>query len=97
MGHVGFNASSQLSISRVGDGAIITNAALNTLLGASAGGLTALLIHRFIPYWPNFWSYITMVNGALSGMVMYASQKTIQCKSSTRKSFIKSMMYVLIP
>lgn len=69
LGHMGFNASSQLSISQVGDGAVITNAAFTTLLGASAGGLTALLIHRFVPYWSNHWSYITMANGALAGMV----------------------------
>ena len=68
-GFLGFNASSRMSISRDGDGPAITYAAFNTLLGASAGALSALLIHRFLPFWGNYWSYITMVNGAVAGMV----------------------------
>lgn len=68
-GFVGFNASSRMSISREGDGPAISYAALNTLVGASAGGLSALVIHRFLPFWGNYWSYITMVNGAVAGMV----------------------------
>ena len=68
-GFLGFNASSQLSIIRPGDGASITYAAFNTLLGGSGGALSALMINRFLPYWGCYWSYITMVNGALAGMV----------------------------
>lgn len=67
-GFLAFNAASQLSISKAGDGPIITYSALNTLLGCSGGALSALLINRFLPFWGNYWSYITMVNGAVAGM-----------------------------
>ena len=96
LGHMGFNASSQLSINRTGDGAIITNAVFNTLLGASVGGITALLIHRFIPYWPNFWSYITMVNGALAGMVIWPHFSAYVFKFKKWQIFLWRIMYSLL-
>ncbi|XP_046454360.1 putative ammonium transporter 1 [Daphnia pulex] len=67
-GFLGFNAASQLSLSKPGDGIIITYATLNTLLGASGGALTALFLNRFLPFWGNYWSYLTMVNGSVAGM-----------------------------
>lgn len=67
-GFIGFNGASQLSMSKPGDGPIITYAAFNTLLGCSGGALSALFIHRLLPFWGNYWSYITMVNGAVAGM-----------------------------
>lgn len=69
-GFLAFNAASQLSISKAGDGPIITYSALNTLLGCSGGALSALLINRFLPFWGNYWSYLTMVNGAVAGMAV---------------------------
>ena len=67
-GFLGFNAASQLSLSKAGDGIVITYATLNTLLGGSGGALTALFVNRFLPFWGNYWSYLTMVNGAVAGM-----------------------------
>lgn len=67
-GFLGFNAASQLSLSKPGDGIIITYATFNTLLGASGGALSALFLNRFLPFWGNYWSYLTMVNGAVAGM-----------------------------
>lgn len=67
-GFLGFNAASQLSLSKPGDGIVITYATLNTLLGASGGALTALFLNRFLPFWGNYWSYLTMMNGSVAGM-----------------------------
>ena len=67
-GFLGFNASSQLSLSKPGDGVIVTTATFNTLLAGSSGALTSLFLNRFLPFWGNYWSYLTMVNGAVAGM-----------------------------
>lgn len=55
-------------MSKPGDGIVITYATLNTLLGASGGALTALFLNRFLPFWGNYWSYLTMMNGSVAGM-----------------------------
>ena len=49
---------------------LFSYAALNTLLACSAGALTSLFANRFLPFWGNYWSYITMCNGATCAMVM---------------------------
>ena len=69
LGLMGFNAASQLSLSKPGDGPIVTLSALNTLMSCSSGALTALFLQRLLPFFSGHWSYLTMINGALSGGV----------------------------
>ena len=64
---MGFNATSQLSVSKPGDGPIIVLSALNTLMSCSSGALTSLFLNRFLPFWGGYWSYIAMANGAVAG------------------------------
>ena len=66
-GFLAFNGGSQGSISNVGDGDIVALAIVNTILGASTGGITVLFINKLLFKQP--WSFLRTVNGALAGMV----------------------------
>jgi ammonia channel protein AmtB len=68
-GFAGFNAASQLTISQPGDGYVVARATFNTFLACSSGGISSVIFIRFLPWWGRRWSYVNMVNGALSGMV----------------------------
>jgi len=65
-GFLAFNGGSQLSISNEGDAEAVGIAIVNTILGGSAGGITALLLSFFEN---GKWSYLITLNGALTGMV----------------------------
>lgn len=69
-GFAGFNAASQLTISQPGDGYVVARATFNTFLACSSGGISSVIFIRFLPWWGRRWSYVNMVNGALSGMVI---------------------------
>lgn len=66
-GFLAFNGGSQGSISNPGDGDTVGLAIVNTILGASTGGLTVLFINKFCFHQP--WSFLMTLNGALTGMV----------------------------
>ena len=57
----------QGSISGADDGAVVALAIVNTILGASTGGLAVLFINKFMFAKP--WSFLNTLNGALAGMV----------------------------
>ena len=66
-GFLAFNGGSQGSISQVGDGDVVALAIVNTILGASTGGISVLFINKFLFSQP--WSFLMTLNGALAGMV----------------------------
>jgi len=86
-----------LSIIKPGDGVAITYAAFNTLLGGSGGALSALMINRFLPYWGCYWSYITMVNGALAGMAgICAACNSLAPLAALVTGFISGAAFILL-
>merc|ERR1719228_1548683 len=66
-GFLAFNGGSQGSISNAGDGDTVGLAIVNTILGASTGGITVLFVNKFVFKQP--WSFLMCLNGALTGMV----------------------------
>ena len=66
-GFLAFNGGSQGSISAADDGSVVALAIVNTILGASTGGLAVLFINKFLFAKP--WSFLNTLNGALAGMV----------------------------
>jgi len=66
-GFLAFNGGSQGSISQPGDGDVVALAIVNTILGASTGGLMVLFINKFM--FKQIWSFTLTLNGSLAGMV----------------------------
>ena len=57
-----------MSISNEGDAEAIGIAIVNTILGGSAGGITALILSFFEN---GKWSYLITLNGALTGTLSF--------------------------
>lgn len=75
-GFAGFNAASQLTISHPGDGFVVAQATFNSFLACSSGGITSVLLSRFLPWFGHrSWNYGNLVNGALAGMVIHFIRK----------------------
>ena len=72
-GFLAFNGGSQGSISAADDGSVVALAIVNTILGASTGGLAVLFINKFLFSQP--WSFLMTLNGALAGMVALCAGK----------------------
>ena len=71
-GFLAFNGGSQGSISNDGDSVAIALAVVNTVLSASAAGITVLVMHMGVESYMNHqyhWSFQLTLNGALTGMV----------------------------
>jgi len=66
-GFLAFNGGSQAQIAHKGDGDVVALAIVNTILGASTGGISVLFIFHFVFKQP--WSFLMTLNGALTGMV----------------------------
>ena len=64
-GFLAFNGGSQAQISAEGDGDVVALAIVNTILGASTGGIAVLFINKFLLKQP--WSFLMCLNGALAG------------------------------
>ena len=64
-GFLAFNGGSQTQISAAGDGSVVALAIVNTILGASTGGIAVLFINKFLFKQP--WSFLMTLNGALTG------------------------------
>lgn len=69
MGILGYNMSAQLDLSNLNDGATVSLSAVNTLLAGSGGAIVATVTGRATPSGNYRWSYNTMLNGAIAGMV----------------------------
>jgi Amt family ammonium transporter len=69
MGILGYNTSAQLDLTHHGDGVIVAISAVNTILAGSAGSIVATILGRATPTGSYRWSYNTMLNGAIAGMV----------------------------
>jgi len=67
-GFLAFNGGSQGSISSPGDADIVALAIVNTVIGGSAGALTAMIIKR-LGFAEKHWSLLFTINGGLAGMV----------------------------
>jgi ammonia channel protein AmtB len=75
-GFAGFNAASQLTISHPGDGFVVAQATFNSFLACSSGGITSVLLSRFLPWFGHrSWNYGNLVNGSLAGMVIHFIRK----------------------
>ena len=68
-GFFAFNGSSQGSIASPGDGAAVSIAVKNTVLAACGGAFTTLLMNKTKYFGDGKWSYLTTLNGCLTGMV----------------------------
>ncbi|KAH3883459.1 hypothetical protein DPMN_007416 [Dreissena polymorpha] len=68
-GFFAFNGSSQGSISNPGDGSAIAVAVTNSVLAASGGAFTTMLMNKTKFFGDQKWSYLTALNGCLTGMV----------------------------
>ena len=64
-GFLAFNGGSQARITGKGDGEVVALSIVNTILGASAGGLTVLFSNKFLL--GQSWSFLMCLNGALTG------------------------------
>ena len=69
-GFFAFNGSSQGSISAPGDGAAVSIAVKNTVMSACGGAFTTLLMNKTKYFGDKKWSYLTTLNGCLTGMVI---------------------------
>ena len=66
-----FNGGSVLSLRSPESGVVFARAVSNTIIGGSAGALTALLVNRFASYLKGketHWSLLWTINGALAGI-----------------------------
>ena len=67
-GFFAFNGGSQASISQEGDGEVVAQAIVNTIISGAMGGLVTLFVKR-AGFSGNHWSLLTAINGGLTGMV----------------------------
>ncbi|XP_033123907.1 putative ammonium transporter 1 [Anneissia japonica] len=68
LGFLGFNGGSLGSISNPGDGVIVAESIVNTVLSGGVSALCALFIN-LVYYKGSLWSLLTAINGGLTGMV----------------------------
>ena len=69
-GFFAFNASSLGSIATPGDGRIIARVVTNTVMAACGGAFTTMTMNKMKYFGDKKWSYLTTLNGCLTGMVM---------------------------
>ncbi|KAI9562766.1 hypothetical protein GHT06_010220 [Daphnia sinensis] len=72
-GAIAFNAGSNLTISNVKDGQVISLVCLNTLICVAAATATSLIYQRYCTASGralNNWNFINMLNGSFTGMVV---------------------------
>ncbi|KAK0060326.1 ammonium transporter 1, partial [Biomphalaria pfeifferi] len=67
-GFMAFNGGSNMTVSKPGDGAIISLAVVNSVLSGSSAAFTTLAIHK-VGIMGQHWSLLNTLNGALAGMV----------------------------
>ena len=72
-GIISFNAGSNLTISKTGDGAIVSRVVINTMITIASSSATALLYQRFFTAsgrQRQNWSFMNALNGSFLGMVV---------------------------
>ncbi|CAG0924439.1 unnamed protein product [Notodromas monacha] len=89
-GFMAFAAGFRGHISKTGDGAVVSRAILNSLLGACGGGTGALMSHRAGCFGPvHTWSFLMTMNGALAGMVRKNKVAYGRCKKKKSSECMK--------
>ena len=56
-----------MSISEPGDDAVLGSAVVSTLISAGGGGVTVLILWKFLPGGDKCWSLAKTINGMLAG------------------------------
>ncbi|KAI8781072.1 ammonium transporter 1 [Biomphalaria glabrata] len=67
-GFLAFNGGSNMTVSKPGDGAVISLTVVNSVLSGTTAAFTTLVIHKF-GIMGQHWSLLNTLNGALAGMV----------------------------
>ena len=94
VGFLAFNGGSKASISNPGDGETIALVFYGTVIAGCAGGIVALLIHRFRH---GYWKLTTTVNGGLAGMIsICAGCDVFYPWSSAAVGAIGGLVYVAV-
>ena len=61
------NSIEQTTISEPGDGNVLGCAVLSTLLASGSGGVTVMMLCKFVPGGEGRWSLARTLNGMLAG------------------------------
>ena len=65
-----FNGGSELSITHPGDGEIVANAVMNSIIGGASAAVTAMIVFKLTDYMrgeKHYWSLLWAINGGLAG------------------------------
>ena len=60
-----------MSVSEPGDNLVIGSAVTSTLIAAGSGGVTVLVIWKFMPGGDGVWSLAKTINGMLAGTIVH--------------------------
>ena len=69
-GFLAFNGGSQTHVSKVGDGAVIARAMINTMVAGGSSAITVLLLMKLNARHQK-WSLLLSINAALTGLQTY--------------------------
>ncbi|XP_033102659.1 putative ammonium transporter 1 [Anneissia japonica] len=95
-GFLGFNGGSQGSISNAGDGVVVAESIVNTVLSGGVGALCALFI-KLVLYKGNLWSLLTTINGGLTGMVaICAGCDVVEPWGAFVIGFVAGMVFIVV-
>ena len=84
VGFMAFNGGSELSISSPGDGEIVANAIMNTVVGGAAAAVTAMFVFKLTDYARgenHYWSLLWAINGGLAGNLTVKILRITKCFS----------------
>ena len=60
-----------MSVSEPGDNLVLGSAVTSTLIAAGSGGVTVLVIWKFMPGGDGVWSLAKTINGMLAGTIIH--------------------------
>ena len=60
-----------MSVSEPGDSLVLGSAVTSTLIAAGSGGVTVLVIWKFMPGGDGVWSLAKTINGMLAGTIIH--------------------------
>ncbi|XP_071957029.1 putative ammonium transporter 1 [Antedon mediterranea] len=96
LGFLGFNGGSQGSISNDGDGVVVAESIVNTVLSGGVAALCALIIKQTF-YKGNQWSLLTTINGGLTGMVsICAGCDSVSRWGAAVIGFVAGCLFILV-
>ena len=61
-----------MSVSEPGDNLVLGSAVTSTLIAAGSGGVTVLVIWKFMPGGDGVWSLAKTINGMLAGTIIHS-------------------------